>query len=56
MEMQAKHNKHYPDVRVGDKVKVYRSRGALSKEVEGDYRYAKLGSASIKQRAWGNRF
>ena len=39
MEMQAKHNRHYPDVKVGDKVKVYGSRGALSKEVEGDYRY-----------------
>ena len=39
MEMQAKHNRQYPDVKVGDKVKVYRSKGALGKEGEGDYRY-----------------
>ena len=39
MEIQAKHNRQYPHVKVGDKVKVYRSRGALSKEVEGDYKY-----------------
>ena len=39
MEIQAKHNRKYPAVKVGDKVKVYRSKGALGKEVEGDYRY-----------------
>ena len=39
LEIHAKHNRKYPDLKVGDKVKVYRSRGALGKEVEGDYKY-----------------
>ena len=39
MEIQAKHNRQYPYVKVDDKVKVYRLRGALSKEVEGDFKY-----------------
>ncbi len=38
MEVQAKHRRQYPDVMAGDKVKVYRSRAALSKEVEGEYK------------------
>ena len=39
MEIQAKHRRKYPPLKVGDKVKVYRQRSALSKEVEGDYKY-----------------
>ena len=39
MEIQAKHRRKYPPLKVGDKVKVYRLRSALSKEVEGDYKY-----------------
>ena len=39
MEIQAKYRRKYPPLKVGDKVKVYRQRSALSKEVEGDYKY-----------------
>ena len=39
LEIHAKHNRKYPDLKVGDKVKVYRAKGALGKEDEGDYRY-----------------
>ena len=39
MEIQAKHRRKYPPLKVGDKVKVYRQRSALAKEVEGDYKY-----------------
>ena len=62
MEIQAKHNRKYPDVKVGDKVKVYRSKGALGKEVEGDYRYQasvvtgitrSLGQTSLQGRGSG---
>ena len=49
MEIQAKHNRKYPDVKVGDKVKVYRSKGALGKEVVGDYMYHNLKVTNITQ-------
>ena len=51
MEIQAKHNRKYPDVKVGDKVKVYRSKGALGKEVSNqvDYTYHNLKVTNITQ-------
>ena len=51
MEIQAKHNRKYPPVKVGDKVKVYRSKGALGKEVSNqvDYTYHNLKVTSITQ-------
>ena len=55
MEIQAKHRRKYPELKVGDKVKVYRSRGALSKEVEGDYRYDATTITSI-DRSLGQTF
>ncbi len=39
LEIQAKHKRKYPELHVGDKVKVYRQRGPLTKEVVGDYKY-----------------
>ena len=55
MEIQAKHRRKYPELKVGDKVKVYRSRGALSKEGEGDYRYDATTITSI-DRSLGQTF
>ena len=38
MEIKARHNRKYPEIDVGDKVKVYKQRGALEKEWIGDYK------------------
>ena len=38
MEMKARHNRKYPEINVGDRVKVYKQRGALEKEWIGDYK------------------
>ena len=38
MELKAKHNMKYPEINVGDKVKVFKQRGALEKEWVGDYK------------------
>ena len=38
MVLKAKHNMKYPEINVGDKVKVYKQRGALEKEWVGDYK------------------
>ncbi len=39
IEIHAKYRRKYPELKVGDKVKVYRQRGVLTKEVVGDYKY-----------------
>jgi hypothetical protein len=39
MEIQAQHKRDYPELKVGDEVKVYRQKSALAKEVVGDYKY-----------------
>ncbi len=39
MEIQAKRKREHPELKVGDKVKVYRQKSALAKEVVGDYKY-----------------
>ena len=39
MEIQAKREREYPELKVGDKVEVYRQKSALAKEVVGDYKY-----------------
>ena len=36
--MKARHNRKYPEINIGDKVKVYKQRGALEKEWMGDYK------------------
>lgn len=38
MEMKARHNRKYPEINIGDTVKVYKQRGALEKEWIGDYK------------------
>ena len=38
MELKAKHNMKYPEINIGDKVKVFKQRGALEKEWVGDYK------------------
>ena len=38
LEMKARHNRKYPEINVGDRVKVYKQRGALEKEWIGDYK------------------
>ena len=38
MEIKAKRNMKYPDIDIGDKVKVFKQRGALEKEWVGDYK------------------
>ncbi len=38
-ENQAKHTRKYHDLKVGDKVKVFKERGVLPQEVFGDYNY-----------------
>ncbi len=37
LKMQAAHKRKYPDLKVGDEVKVFKERGALSKKVVGDF-------------------
>ena len=39
IEIHAKHRRKYPELKVGDKVKVCRQRGVLTKEVVVDYKY-----------------
>ena len=36
--MKARHNRKYPEINIGDTVKVYKQRGALEKEWIGDYK------------------
>ena len=55
LEIQAKHKRKYPELKVGDKVKVYRQRGPLSKEVEGDYKYDATVITGI-ERSLGQNF
>ena len=38
MELKAKHNMKYPEINIGDKVRVFKQRGALEKEWVGDYK------------------
>ena len=38
MEIKARHNRKYPEINIGDTVKVYKQRGALEKEWIGDYK------------------
>ena len=38
MELKAKLNMKYPEIDIGDKVKVFKQRGALEKEWVGDYK------------------
>ncbi len=38
MEIKTVHNRKYPDIDIGDRVKVYKQRGALEKEWIGDYK------------------
>ena len=38
MELEAKRNMKYPEINIGDKVKVFKQRGALEKEWVGDYK------------------
>jgi hypothetical protein len=38
LEIKARHNRKYPEINIGDKVKVYKQRGALEKEWIGDYK------------------
>ena len=37
MEIQARHRRKYPEIHVGDEVKVYKQRGVHQKEVVSDY-------------------
>ena len=37
LETQAKHNRKYPEIQVGDEVKVYKQRSVRGKEVVSDY-------------------
>ena len=39
IEIHARHNRKYPELHVGDKVKVKKEKGVLAKEVVGDYKY-----------------
>ena len=55
LEIQAKHKRKYPELKVGDKVKVCRQRGPLSKEVEGDYKYDATVITGI-ERSLGQNF
>ena len=55
LEIQAKHKRKYPELHVGDKVKVYRQRGPLTKAVVGDYKYHPSTIAGIT-RSLGQTF
>ncbi len=50
LEIQAQHKREYPELKVGDKVKVYRQKSALAKEVVGDYKYNAAVITNIMRR------
>ena len=55
VENQAKRKRKYPDLKVGDKVKVFKERRALAKEVVGDYKHDATDITGI-ERSLGQTF